>query len=79
MGPLAEAGSILLDEIDPHSAQVADAFLEGLQNRTVTVGKKTYKLPAFYDFAIATTMNPVELGRARSRCRKRPRMRSRSS
>jgi MoxR-like ATPase len=36
------------------------AFLEGLQDRTVTVGKTTYDLPAF-SFAIAT-MNPVELG-----------------
>jgi MoxR-like ATPase len=59
-GPLAEAEVILLDEINRIPLKSQSAFLEGLQDRTVTVGKQTYELPAF-SFAIAT-MNPVELG-----------------
>ena len=51
---------ILLDEINRIPLKSQSAFLEGLQDRTVTVGKRTYELPAF-NFAIAT-MNPVELG-----------------
>src|SRR6186713_3625438 len=60
MGPLAEAEVILLDEINRIPLKSQSAFLEGLQDRTVTVGKETADLPAF-SFAIAT-MNPVELG-----------------
>jgi MoxR-like ATPase len=59
-GPLATAEVILLDEINRIPLKSQSAFLEGLQDRTVTVGKTTYALPAF-SFAIAT-MNPVELG-----------------
>ena len=59
-GPLASAEVILLDEINRIPLKSQSAFLEGLQDRTVTVGKSTYDLPAF-SFAIAT-MNPVELG-----------------
>ncbi len=59
-GPLASAEVILLDEINRIPLKSQSAFLEGLQDRTVTVGKETYQLPAF-SFAIAT-MNPVELG-----------------
>src|SRR5689334_12751956 len=59
-GPLATAEVILLDEINRIPLKSQSAFLEGLQDRTVTVGKTTYELPAF-NFAIAT-MNPVELG-----------------
>src|SRR5262249_54895002 len=59
-GPLATAEVILLDEINRIPLKSQSAFLEGLQDRTVTVGKSTYELPAF-SFAIAT-MNPVELG-----------------
>jgi MoxR-like ATPase len=59
-GPLAQAEVILLDEINRIPLKSQSAFLEGLQDRTVTVGKTTYELPAF-SFAIAT-MNPVELG-----------------
>jgi MoxR-like ATPase len=59
-GPLAEAEVILLDEINRIPLKSQSAFLEGLQDRTVTVGKTTYELPAF-SFAIAT-MNPIELG-----------------
>src|SRR6266850_2892644 len=59
-GPLASAEVVLLDEINRIPLKSQSAFLEGLQDRTVTVGKVTYELPAF-SFAIAT-MNPVELG-----------------
>ena len=59
-GPLASAEVILLDEINRIPLKSQSAFLEGLQDRTVTVGKTTYELPEF-SFAIAT-MNPVEIG-----------------
>ena len=59
-GPMASAEVILLDEINRIPLKSQSAFLEGLQDRTITVGKTTYELPAF-SFAIAT-MNPVELG-----------------
>jgi len=59
-GPLASAEIILLDEINRIPLKSQSAFLEGLQDRTVTVGRETAELPAF-SFAIAT-MNPVELG-----------------
>src|SRR5215211_6705192 len=59
-GPLASAEIILLDEINRIPLKSQSAFLEGLQDRTVTVGKMTYDLAPF-SFAIAT-MNPVELG-----------------
>ena len=60
VGPLASAEVILLDEINRIPLKSQSAFLEGLQDRSVTIGKETYELPAF-SFAIAT-MNPVELG-----------------
>src|SRR6188474_1842704 len=59
-GTPASAEVTLLDEINRIPLKSQSAFLEGLQDRTVTVGKTTYELPAF-NFAIAT-MNPVELG-----------------
>ena len=59
-GPLASAEVILLDEINRIPLKSQSAFLEGLQDRSVTVGRTTYRLPAF-SFAIAT-MNPIELG-----------------
>src|SRR2546421_4858459 len=59
-GPMAQAEVILLDEINRIPLKSQSAFLEGLQDRKITVGKTTYDLPTF-SFAIAT-MNPVELG-----------------
>ena len=59
-GPLAEAEVILLDEINRIPLKSQSAFLEGLQDRKITVGKTTYDLPTF-SFAIAT-MNPIEIG-----------------
>jgi MoxR-like ATPase len=59
-GPMAQAEVILLDEINRIPLKSQSAFLEALQDRTVTVGHTTFELPAF-SFAIAT-MNPIELG-----------------
>src|SRR5688572_31245596 len=59
-GPMASAEVILLDEINRIPLKSQSAFLEALQDRTVTVGKTTFELAPF-SFAIAT-MNPVELG-----------------
>jgi len=59
-GPIASAEVILLDAINRIPLKSQSAFLEALQDRTITVGKETYELPTF-SFAIAT-MNPVELG-----------------
>ena len=59
-GPMASAEVILLDEINRIPLKSQSAFLEALQDRTITVGKQTYQLSPF-SFAIAT-MNPVELG-----------------
>ena len=59
-GPMASAEVILLDEINRIPLKSQSAFLEGLQDRSVTVGRTSYRLPAF-SFAIAT-MNPIELG-----------------
>ena len=43
-GPLASAEVILLDEINRIPLKSQSAFLEGLQDRTVTVGKTTYRI-----------------------------------
>ena len=59
-GPLASAEVILLDEFNRIPLKSQSAFLEALQDRSITVGKETYQLPTF-SFAIAT-MNPIELG-----------------
>ena len=55
-GPMASAEVILLDEINRIPLKSQSAFLEGLQDRSVTVGKTTYPLPAF-SFAIAMSMS----------------------
>lgn len=60
LGPLASAEVVLLDEINRIPLKSQSAFLEGLQDRRITIGKTTHSLPIF-SFAIAT-MNPVELG-----------------
>ena len=54
-GPLASAEVILLDEINRVPLKSQSAFLEGLQDRTVTVGKETYELPAF-SFAMLASL-----------------------
>jgi MoxR-like ATPase len=57
-GPLAEAEVILLDEINRIPLKSQSAFLEALQDRTVTVGKTTFELPAF-SFAIGQGTFPL--------------------
>ena len=46
-GPMASAEVILLDEINRIPLKSQSAFLEALQDRTITVGKSTYDLPSF--------------------------------
>src|SRR4026209_2335970 len=46
IGPLAEAEVILLDEINRIPLKSQSAFLEALQDRTITVGKTTSEPPA---------------------------------
>ena len=46
VGPLASAEVILLDEINRIPLKSQSAFLEALQDRSITVGKQTYQLPA---------------------------------
>src|ERR1041384_6562316 len=56
-GPLATAEVILLDEINRIPLKSQSAFLEALQDRTVTVGNTTFELAPF-SFALPT-MNPA--------------------
>jgi MoxR-like ATPase len=58
-GPLASAEVILLDESNRIPLKSQSAFLEGLQDRTDTVGNVTYELTKIC-FAIAT-LNEVVL------------------
>ncbi len=62
-GPIM-AEVVLLDEINRTPPKSQSAYLEALQDRTVTIGNKVYNLPKF-NFSIAT-MNPVELGQGTS-------------
>lgn len=49
---------ILADEINRSPAKVQSALLEGMEERQVTIGKKTYKLPSL--FLVMATQNPIE-------------------
>ncbi|MCC6839171.1 MAG: MoxR family ATPase [Flavobacteriales bacterium] len=49
---------ILADEINRAPAKVQSALLEAMQERQVTIGSGTYKLPE--PFLVMATMNPVE-------------------
>ncbi|HMN06947.1 MAG TPA: MoxR family ATPase [Flavobacteriales bacterium] len=49
---------ILADEINRAPAKVQSALLEAMQERQVTIGANTYKLPE--PFLVMATMNPVE-------------------
>ena len=49
---------ILADEINRAPAKVQSALLEGMAERQVTVGGKTYKLPQL--FMVMATQNPIE-------------------
>lgn len=49
---------VLLDEINRSSAKTQSAMLEAMQEREVSIGGKTYKLPEV--FAVIATQNPIE-------------------
>lgn len=52
------ANFILADEINRAPAKVQSALLEAMQERQVTIGEQTYKLPE--PFLVLATQNPVE-------------------
>lgn len=49
---------VLADEINRSPAKVQSALLEAMQERQVTIGDKTYRLPE--PFMVMATQNPVE-------------------
>ena len=49
---------ILADEINRAPAKVQSALLEAMQEKQVTIGKETYKLPD--PFLVMATQNPIE-------------------
>lgn len=49
---------LLADEINRAAPKVQGALLEAMQERKVTIGKETFKLPA--PFLVIATQNPVE-------------------
>ena len=52
------ANFVLADEINRAPAKVQSALLEAMQERQVTIGDETFKLPD--PFLVLATMNPVE-------------------
>ncbi|MEG0519074.1 MAG: AAA family ATPase [Bacteroidales bacterium] len=52
------ANFVLADEINRSPAKVQSALLEAMQERQVTIGDQTYKLPK--PFLVMATQNPVE-------------------
>lgn len=52
------ANFVLADEINRAPAKVQSALLEAMQERQVTIGESTYKLPS--PFLVMATQNPVE-------------------
>jgi MoxR-like ATPase len=52
------ANFILADEINRAPAKVQSALLEAMQERQVTIGERTYKLPE--PFLVMATQNPIE-------------------
>lgn len=56
-GPLF-ANFILADEINRAPAKVQSALLEAMQERQVTIGEQTFKLPE--PFLVLATQNPIE-------------------
>lgn len=57
IGPV-DANFLLLDEINRSSAKTQSAMLEVMQEKTVTIGGKPYKLPEV--FVVIATQNPIE-------------------
>ena len=56
-GPI-DANLILADEINRAPAKVQSALLEAMQEKQVTIGSETFKLPS--PFLVLATQNPVE-------------------
>ena len=56
-GPIF-ANFVLADEINRAPAKVQSALLEAMQERQVTLGEQTYKLPM--PFLVLATQNPIE-------------------
>ncbi|GHS94630.1 magnesium chelatase subunit I [Bacteroidia bacterium] len=56
-GPIF-ANFVLADEINRAPAKVQSALLEAMQERQVTIGESTYKLPE--PFLVMATQNPIE-------------------
>ena len=52
------ANLVLADEINRAPAKVQSALLEAMQERQVTIGDQTYKLPE--PFLVLATQNPIE-------------------
>ena len=52
------ANFVLADEINRAPAKVQSALLEAMQERQVTIGKNTFKLPK--PFLVLATQNPIE-------------------
>jgi MoxR-like ATPase len=57
LGPIF-ANLVLADEINRAPAKVQSALLEAMQERQVTIGDSTHKLPA--PFIVMATQNPIE-------------------
>src|SRR6266511_3401548 len=57
-GPIF-ANVVLADEINRATPKTQSALLEAMQEKTVTVGRKTYKLEQ--PFVVLATLNPLEL------------------
>ena len=56
-GPIF-ANIVLADEVNRSPAKVQAALLEAMEERQITVGKQTHKLPPFY--MVMATQNPIE-------------------
>lgn len=56
-GPIF-ANFVLADEINRAPAKVQSALLEAMQERQVTIGEETFRLPA--PFLVMATQNPIE-------------------
>jgi MoxR-like ATPase len=57
LGPIF-ANLVLADEINRAPAKVQSALLEAMQERQVTIGEQSYKLPD--PFVVMATQNPIE-------------------
>ena len=57
LGPVF-ANLVLADEINRAPAKVQSALLEAMQERQVTIGRETHRLPDL--FLVMATQNPIE-------------------